>query len=68
MGVFSWFSRKSRTTVEASADTGSGDTAAAAEAPEAEEVVAAVAEGVEIPRQQSAGDAADSETGEGARK
>ncbi|MFI1016539.1 hypothetical protein [Streptomyces sp. NPDC020965] len=39
------------------------------EAAEAEEAKAAVVvtEGVDIPRQQSAGEAADSETGEGAR-
>ncbi|MFE5857409.1 hypothetical protein ACFQ61_29850 [Streptomyces sp. NPDC056500] len=42
--------------------------AAASVADEAPEAEAPAAEGVEIPRQQSAGEAADSEAGEGARK
>ncbi|MCM2388419.1 hypothetical protein [Streptomyces albipurpureus] len=66
-------------TKEPEADSGTGaeaSTDAAAQeskvtepdADVAEEAKAPVTEGVEIPRQQSAGEAADSEAGEGARK
>jgi hypothetical protein len=76
MGVFSWFRGKPAAAEEApvspapagapaDAQSEVTDGAAPAGAAVAE---SAPAEAVEIPRQQSAEDAADSETGEGARK
>ncbi|MGG8406614.1 hypothetical protein ACM614_08295 [Streptomyces sp. 12297] len=71
MGVFAWFRRKAKDAVEAAAEETSAPApaeepqAVGAEATTAREVTAT--EGVEIPKQQSADEAADSETGEGAR-
>ncbi|GHE52005.1 hypothetical protein CP980_08665 [Streptomyces vinaceus] len=81
MGVFSRFRRKAAeaSTEEAAAATltteseaavaeSTAETAAEAGSAEAEAEAAGTApEGVEIPKQQSAEKAADSETGEGAR-
>lgn len=81
MGVFSRFRRKSSSTSteEAATDTLTAESADAAETAEvkseeeaaeakAEDTVDEAAEGVDIPKQQSAEKAADSEAGEGARK
>ncbi|MFI2372330.1 gliding motility protein [Streptomyces sp. NPDC018833] len=78
MGVFSWFRGKSVATAEASdqeaplatvaAEPPAGapsDSQADADGTLAEETAAT---GVDIPKQQSAEEAADSEAGEGARK
>ncbi|GAA1373441.1 hypothetical protein [Streptomyces beijiangensis] len=75
MGVFARFSRKSKAAAEEStADTTvatlTAEPEAEGEAEAAEEAGAtevAVAEGIEIPKQQSAAAAADNEAGEGAR-
>ncbi|MCX4696650.1 gliding motility protein [Streptomyces sp. NBC_01408] len=70
MGVFDrFFRRKDEVATEEVAAEGLTAESAAAEAAEAEPVAAEapVAEAVEIPKQQSAEVAADSETGEGAR-
>ncbi|MBT2493570.1 hypothetical protein J7E96_34745 [Streptomyces sp. ISL-96] len=80
MGVFAWFRRKSTDGVEASpeeaqAATLTADTAEAAAADVREsgaekgtEVSEDAAADVEIPKQQSADEAADNEAGESARK
>ncbi|MGW6458886.1 hypothetical protein ACWF94_23700 [Streptomyces sp. NPDC055078] len=80
MGVFARFLRRSQEN-PAEETTGGHQTEAPEDAPAAEAVEAEgaaatdqagapaeAAEGVEIPRQQSAGEAADSGAGEGARK
>ncbi|MEU9375700.1 gliding motility protein [Streptomyces sp. NPDC048255] len=70
MGVFDrFFRRKDEVATEEVAAEDLTAESAAAEAAEAEPVAeeAPVAEAVEIPKQQSAEVAADSETGEGAR-
>ncbi|WCD89069.1 hypothetical protein KPP03845_105488 [Streptomyces xanthophaeus] len=70
MGVFDrFFRRKDEVATEVVAAEDLTAESAAAEAAEAEPVAAeaAPAEAVEIPKQQSAEVAADSETGEGAR-
>ncbi|MFE5540274.1 hypothetical protein [Streptomyces sp. NPDC056492] len=77
MGVFSRFRRKAAEagTEEAAAatltteseDAVVGDTAESAVQASSAESEGAAPEGVEIPKQQSAEKAADSETGEGAR-
>jgi hypothetical protein len=77
MGVFSWFRGKSAAAEEAQAsplpaelpaDEASEVTGGAAPAGDPAAVAgSAPAEAVEIPKQQSAEDAADSEAGEGAR-
>ncbi|KIF77090.1 hypothetical protein QR77_30990 [Streptomyces sp. 150FB] len=78
MGVFSLFRRKSRAASETStaetqeasrtSDTAAEDAATtlSAGAPATPEAKAETAEAVDIPKQQSAGAAADSETGEDA--
>ncbi|MEV6651570.1 hypothetical protein [Streptomyces sp. NPDC051219] len=74
MGVFARFRRKSEPSgdgsMAATPATGSPASAEPAAKAEATEPVAtdAAAEGVDIPKQQSAEEAADSEAGEGARK
>jgi hypothetical protein len=78
MGVFARFRRR-KETAEASpqeeaavtsADESAEDPEQAAEAPDTAdtEAEAPAAEGVDIPKQQSAGEAADNEAGESARK
>ncbi|MER6198625.1 gliding motility protein [Streptomyces sp. NPDC001586] len=70
MGVFDWFFRRKDepATEEVAAEALTAESGAAEEA-EAEPAVAEApaAEAVEIPKQQSAEVAADSEAGEGAR-
>ncbi|MFB7181159.1 gliding motility protein [Streptomyces sp. NPDC056257] len=70
MGVFDWFFRRKdeAATEEVAAEAVTAESGAAEEA-EAEPAVAEAqaAEAVEIPKQQSAEVAADSEAGEGAR-
>jgi hypothetical protein len=78
MGVFSWFRRSSSGAVEASAeeavapstDETSQVAASASSGATVDESVASTgsesSEGVEIPKQQSADEAADNETGENA--
>ncbi|OEJ24663.1 hypothetical protein AR457_09235 [Streptomyces agglomeratus] len=81
MGVFAWFSRKSKSAVEASTEEAKAATPtaetpgeAAQEEPEggaekgADAFDAAAAENVEIPKQQSSDEAADNGAGESARK
>ncbi|EDY51296.1 hypothetical protein CRV15_05175 [Streptomyces clavuligerus] len=53
---------------DGAAEKPSGAAEGAPEAEQAEGAQAAAPEGVEIPRQQSSGDAADREAGEGARQ
>ncbi|MEV7611363.1 gliding motility protein [Streptomyces sp. NPDC089799] len=69
MGVFSRFRRrKGEDGVPAGEAAPAAETDGAAESAAAEPAgEAAAAEGVEIPKQQSAAEAADSGTGEGAR-
>lgn len=79
MGVFSRFSRKSKATAAVTAEASTEEAAvntptadspveSGVAAPENEAAEATEADGVDIPKQQSAEEAADNEAGEGARK
>ncbi|MFJ2210661.1 hypothetical protein ACIQVO_08710 [Streptomyces sp. NPDC101062] len=63
MGVFSWFSKRSRT-LSGAKETGTAEAGPTGSA----RTEAVAAEGVEIPKQQSAEAAADNEAGKSTRQ
>ncbi|MFE3603733.1 gliding motility protein [Streptomyces sp. NPDC059096] len=67
MGVFSWFSKRSGASSEAASEAPEAGTAETAPA-ESDRTEAVTAEGVEIPKQQSAEAAADNEAGKSTRQ
>ncbi|MFE7708147.1 hypothetical protein ACFU6I_20640 [Streptomyces sp. NPDC057486] len=67
MGVFSWFRRSSSGAVEASAEKAAASASSGATVGESVRSTGSESsEGVEIPKQQSADEAADNGTGENA--
>ncbi|MGW3660650.1 gliding motility protein [Streptomyces sp. NPDC005151] len=67
MGVFSWFRRSSSEAVETSAEVAASASSEATVDTSVTSTGSESSEGVEIPKQQSADEAADNEAGDNAR-